>query len=79
MHDPEYVLPLLFMVIAFVFSMLGLGGAMVYNPLLVWFGFDFKAVVVPTGLLLNGLPRENTLRHSRYSVWSGEVLQSRRF
>lgn len=35
--------------------MLGLGGALVYNPLMVWFGYDFKSVVVPTGLLLNGL------------------------
>ena len=41
--------------LAFLFSMLGLGGAMVYNPLLVWFGYDFKSVVIPTGLLLNGL------------------------
>ncbi len=46
---------LLFFALAFIFSMLGLGGAMVYNPILVWFGFDFKEVVVPTGLLLNGL------------------------
>lgn len=45
----------LFFILAFIFSMLGLGGAMVYNPILVWFGYDFKSVVVPTGLLLNGL------------------------
>ncbi len=49
------LLALLFFVLAFIFSMLGLGGALVYNPILVWFGYDFKAVVVPTGLLLNGL------------------------
>jgi uncharacterized membrane protein YfcA len=42
-------------ILAFVFSMLGLGGAMVYNPIMVWFGYDFKSVVVPTGLLLNGV------------------------
>ena len=40
---------------AFFFSMLGLGGAMLYNPLMVWFGYDFKEVVAPTGLLVNGL------------------------
>lgn len=45
----------LIFVLAFIFSMLGLGGAMVYNPLMVWFGYDFKSVVIPTGLLLNGL------------------------
>ena len=41
--------------LAGLFSMLGLGGAMVYNPLMLWFGYDFKSVVAPTGLLLNGL------------------------
>ncbi|MFO3796772.1 MAG: sulfite exporter TauE/SafE family protein [Anaerolineales bacterium] len=41
--------------LALVFSMLGLGGALVYNPLMVWFGYDFKTVVIPTGLLLNML------------------------
>ena len=45
----------LFFFLAFIFSMLGLGGAMVYNPILIWFGYDFKTVVVPVGLLLNGL------------------------
>ncbi len=49
------LLTLLFFVLAFIFSMLGLGGAMVYNPILVWAGYDFKELVVPTGLLLNGL------------------------
>ena len=49
------LLIILILGLSFVFSMLGLGGAMVYNPLMVWFGFDFKEVVVPTGLLLNGL------------------------
>lgn len=49
------IITLLILVLAFIFSMLGLGGAMVYNPLLVWFGYDFKTIVVPTGLLLNGL------------------------
>jgi len=50
-----WILIALFFVLAFIFSMLGLGGAMVYNPIMVWFGFDFKAVAAPTGLLLNGL------------------------
>ncbi len=50
-----FVLIALIFVLAIVFSMLGLGGAMVYNPLMVWFGYDFKEVVAATGLLLNGL------------------------
>jgi uncharacterized membrane protein YfcA len=49
------LLILLIGALALVFSMLGLGGALVYNPLMVWFGYDFKAVVIPTGLLLNVL------------------------
>lgn len=50
-----WLLVLLIAMGAFFFSMLGLGGAMLYNPLMVWFGYDFKEVVAPTGLLLNGL------------------------
>ena len=43
------------LILAFIFSMLGLGGAMLYIPVLHWFGYDFKAVAIPTGLLLNGI------------------------
>ena len=39
--------------LAFIFSMLGLGGAMLYVPLFHLFGFDFKSVAIPTALLLN--------------------------
>lgn len=46
---------LVIFVLAFVFSMLGLGGAMLYIPVFHWFGFDFKSVAIPTGLLLNGM------------------------
>lgn len=43
------------LVLALLFSMLGLGGAMLYIPLLHWLGYDFKSVAIPTGLLLNGI------------------------
>ena len=43
---------------SFLFAMLGLGGGMVYVPILHWMGFDLKTVAIPLGLLLNGL---NTL------------------
>ena len=43
---------------SFLFAMLGLGGGMVYVPLIKWAGYDLKAVAIPLGLLLNGL---NTL------------------
>jgi len=42
-------------VLGFIFSMLGLGGAMLYIPVFHWFGFDFKSVAIPTGLFLNGI------------------------
>jgi len=37
-----------------LFSMLGLGGALVYVPVLKWAGFSVKEVAIPTALLLNG-------------------------
>lgn len=43
---------------SFIFAMLGLGGGMVYVPVLNWAGFDMVKVAIPLGLLLNGL---NTL------------------
>lgn len=43
------------LVLAFIFSMLGLGGAMLYIPVFHWVGYDFKSVAIPTGLLLNGI------------------------
>ncbi len=52
---------LVFLVIwvaSFLFAMLGLGGGMVYVPVLKWSGFPVKEVAIPLGLLLNGL---NTL------------------
>ena len=42
-------------ILGFIFSMLGLGGAMLYIPVFHWFGFDFKSVAIPTGLFLNGI------------------------
>ena len=43
------------LVLAFFFSMLGLGGAMLYIPVFAWFGLAMKSVAIPTGLLLNGV------------------------
>jgi uncharacterized membrane protein YfcA len=43
------------LVLAFIFSMIGLGGSMLYVPFFHWVGFDFKTVAIPTGLLLNGI------------------------
>ena len=40
---------------SFIFAMLGLGGGMVYVPILNWAGYDMVSVAIPLGLLLNGL------------------------
>jgi len=43
------------LILAFLFSMLGLGGALLYIPVFNWLGYGFKEVAIPTGLLLNGI------------------------
>jgi hypothetical protein len=48
-----YLVPLIFFCIAFVFSMLGMGGAQLYIPILYWMGLDFKTEAIPLGMLLN--------------------------
>ena len=42
-------------ILGFIFSMLGLGGALLYIPVFHGFGFEFKSVAIPTGLFLNGI------------------------
>ncbi len=44
--------PLLFLGISFVFSMLGMGGGGLYIPVLFWAGLRFKAEAIPLGALL---------------------------
>ncbi|MEJ2758548.1 MAG: sulfite exporter TauE/SafE family protein [Anaerolineales bacterium] len=48
-----YIAPPIFFVIAFVFSMLGMGGSQLYIPILYWMGMDFKTEAIPLGMLLN--------------------------
>ena len=52
------IVAIIILAASFIFAMLGLGGGMVYVPVLNWAGFDMKEVAIPLGLLLNGL---NTL------------------
>lgn len=50
---PIYAAPPLFFFIAFLFSMLGMGGSQLYIPVLFWLGMDFKTQAIPLGMLLN--------------------------
>ena len=64
---------------SFLFAMLGLGGGMVYVPVLNWAGFDMVTVAIPLGLLLNGL---NTLlvlipfARKKLVVWKGGAVMA---
>lgn len=48
-----YLAPPIFFFIAFLFSMLGMGGSQLYIPILFWLGMDFKTQAIPLGMLLN--------------------------
>ncbi len=49
----DLIAPAIFLVISFVFSMLGMGGSQLYIPILYWLGMNFKHEAIPLGLLLN--------------------------
>lgn len=51
--NPIYLVPPIFFVISFVFSMLGMGGSQLFIPILYWMGMDFKTEAIPLGMLLN--------------------------
>jgi uncharacterized membrane protein YfcA len=51
--DTLYLAPPLFLLIALVFAMIGLGGSQLYIPILFWLGMDFKTQAIPLGMLLN--------------------------
>ncbi len=68
------VMAVLFVAVSFLFSMLGLGGALVYLPVLKWAGFPVKEVAIPLSLLLNGLTTLIALGpyfRSRLVDWKG--------
>jgi uncharacterized protein len=48
------IVSLIILASSFLFSMLGLGGALIYVPILKWAGFPVKEVAIPLALLLNG-------------------------
>ena len=51
--DLLFLTPVMFFFVSFVFSILGMGGAQLYIPILFWLGIDFKTQAIPLGMLLN--------------------------
>ena len=49
------IISVIILVASFLFSMLGLGGALIYVPVLKFAGFPVKEVAIPLALLLNGV------------------------
>lgn len=62
------IIGFIILLLSFIFSMLGLGGALLYIPVFKWFGYEFKSVAIPTGLLLNGV---TALSATIYYIKSG--------
>lgn len=48
-----WIVPILFFSISSLFSMLGIGGSVLFIPILYWLGLDFQTEAIPMGLLLN--------------------------
>jgi uncharacterized membrane protein YfcA len=70
------LLAVAFVAASFLFSMLGLGGALVYVPVLTWAGFPVKEVAIPLALLLNGVTTLIALSsyvQARLVDWRGGV------
>ncbi|MGD8597302.1 MAG: sulfite exporter TauE/SafE family protein, partial [Anaerolineae bacterium] len=71
-----FLIPPLFFAIAFVFSMLGMGGSQLYIPILYWMGLDFKTEAVPLGMLLNVVNSSSaafTYARKKLIVWQVAV------
>ncbi|MEJ2733134.1 MAG: sulfite exporter TauE/SafE family protein [Anaerolineae bacterium] len=62
----------IFFVIAFVFSMLGMGSSQLYIPIIFWRDMDLKTEAVPLGMLLNAVNSSSaaiTYTRSKLIVW----------
>ena len=66
-----FLAPPIFFVIAFVFSMLGMGGSQLYIPILYWMGMDFKTEAVPLGMLLNVVNSGS----AAFTYWRKNLIQ----
>ena len=73
------ILSLTFAAASFLFAMVGLGGAIVYVPVLKWADFPVKHVAIPLALLLNGLTTLIALIpyfRSRLVDWKGGLAMT---
>jgi len=68
------IVGLIILAASFLFSMLGLGGAILYVPIMKWAGFSVKEVAIPLGLFLNCLTTSIALiafARNRLVDWKG--------
>ncbi|MCD6166143.1 sulfite exporter TauE/SafE family protein [bacterium] len=77
-HSIYFVVPVVVFGVAFLFSMLGLGGGQLYVPIFYWLGMDLKAEAIPLSLLLNFVTQLSAvttyLRHKLVEVVAGMPL-----
>ncbi len=70
---------LIILAISFLFSMLGLGGGMVYVPTLNWVGLPLKEIVIPLALILNVVTSISALlvySKSKLVDWEGGTVMA---
>ena len=73
------IIGIIILAASFLFAMLGLGGGMVYVPVLNWAGYDFITVALPLGLLLNGLNTSLALiqfERKKLVDWKGGIFMA---
>ncbi len=73
------IIGIIILAASFLFAMLGLGGGMVYVPVLNWAGYDLVTVALPLGLLLNGLNTSLALiqfNKKKLVDWKGGIFMA---
>ena len=66
-----YLVPPIFFLISFLFSMLGMGGSQLYIPILFWMGMDFKTEAIPLGMLLNVINSSS----AAFTYWTKGLIE----
>lgn len=74
-----YIVPPVFLAIAFVFSMLGMGGSQIYIPIMFWFGLEPKDAAATSALAVtfsgvsSFVSHLATAAHPDWGLWAACV------